>query len=118
MNEASLSPGETSLTLGAVLSRVATELSNASDDMKVMQDTMDDLADGSLSSKAMVCLQSLDLVEQTVRALAEIVGSIAALGLYDLDGPPGDLLAKCKLSALVDRLAGVSRDEDMDFDLF
>jgi hypothetical protein len=29
-----------------------------------------------------------------------------------------DILATCKLSALVDRLAGIIRDEDTSFDLF
>ena len=62
------------LSVGLMLSRVAAELTGASDDLKLVQDTMDELADGALSSAGMVCLQSLDLVEQTIRALARSSG--------------------------------------------
>jgi hypothetical protein len=106
------------LSVGLMLSRVAAELTGASDDLKLVQDTMDELADGALSSAGMVCLQSLDLVEQTIRALAEIVGSVAGLGLHAPDMRTDDILATCKLSSLVDRLAGIVRDEDTSFDLF
>ncbi len=110
-------PNEAPLMLGVVLSRIAAELASASDHVKVVQDTMEDLAGDDLSAAGMVCLQNLDLVEQTVRALGEIVASMSALTIAAQD-VPGEVLATCKLSALADRLAGITRAEETDFELF
>ena len=105
IEKASLGLDHRDATLATLLGRIGVEMEDASVSLRAVQDTLADLHPGCLSSKEIIGLQALDIVEQTVRALAKVVRSVSTAVGSEREIDQHAILADCEISGLAERLA-------------
>ena len=101
-------------TLGTMLARIVAEIDAAAETAADLQSALSPLLAQSGTALASQRIQGLDLLEQTLRDLAAVLGDMASVpaASHPLEGERA--LARCKLAAVARRLSGDASEAPLD----